>query len=89
MTPELKAKEIVDKYNKELIDSACWITDYDGAADFEKTKSVANDLAIIHVQGIIECLEKVEESNQAYHHLFSCYDEKEYWQQVLTEIQKP
>lgn len=55
MTPIQKADELVEKYNEELVSSAC-IYQYppDGDYDFIKTKQAAKRCALIAVKEIIK-----------------------------------
>ncbi len=74
MTPETKAKEIVDKYMGEVKNYFNY-----GTHEYELSKS----LAIIHVNGIID-------SWSGFTGMYDqeIYDgQKKFWQQVLNEIQ--
>ena len=91
MTPAGQAKEIIGKYKKQLdieIDFSPYYIKKHPEWENRNVKS-AKQCAIIHVQGIIDA-EPLMPLTSRYHETISYrVDEaKQFWQQVLNEINK-
>lgn len=75
--PKQKAIEIVEKFYNKQVEILC----KDGTAPFEKIEQeIAKECAKIHIEGILEAID--------WHEFETPNKEINYWQEVLTELNK-
>ncbi len=86
MTPEQKAKELVDKFYNSLNDEGCQYKDSDCSIDWDETRNAAKVLALIAVDTTIGAIGDMEDPTMFISGEWT--DAGDFWQSVNKEIQK-
>jgi len=80
--PKQTAKEIVDKYMP-----LCYVP-WMGGKDEATQEDCAKEAAILHCQGIIDAMGKILNDSIWDEHSAHSVSAADYWQQILSEIEK-